>query len=95
MTPAQRSFAPVQTAPAATLWGQEPCCVENPPNQRPTSQSNRCSLDEVQGASEGLRDLVRVVAEAAQGLGEILAEFAGREVGLLVVDVGGGTFSAC
>jgi Diacylglycerol kinase catalytic domain len=57
----------------------------------PSSQRNRRGLDEVQAASEGVRDLVHVVADGAQSLGEILAEFARQEVGLLVVNGGDGT----
>jgi Diacylglycerol kinase catalytic domain len=57
----------------------------------PTSQLNRGGLDEVRAASVGIRDLVHVVTDGAQSLGEILVELARQEVGLLVVAGGDGT----
>ncbi len=57
----------------------------------PTSQRNRRGLDEVEAATERARDLVHVVADGAQSLGQILTELARREVGLLVVNGGDGT----
>ncbi len=57
----------------------------------PTSQRNRRGLGEVQAASVGVRDLVHVVADGARSLGEVLADLARQEVGLLVVAGGDGT----
>ncbi len=57
----------------------------------PTSQRNRQGLGEVRAIGAGMRDLLHVVTDGAQSLGEILAELARQEAGLLVVAGGDGT----
>ena len=55
------------------------------------SERNRRGLHEIQQILAGAPDVIHVATEASRGLDEVLADFARREVGLLLINGGDGT----
>jgi diacylglycerol kinase (ATP) len=57
----------------------------------PRSQRNRRGLDEIGAVVAGTPDVIHVAPDTRQELDEVLAEFARREVGVILINGGDGT----
>jgi diacylglycerol kinase (ATP) len=57
----------------------------------PRSQRNRRGLDEIGAVVAGTPDVIHFAMDARQELGDVLAEFARRDVGIVLINGGDGT----